>query len=95
MGNIFFLDEKVSINQVVGMSTDRIKFKDHDFFIGGSFNKINIFFYYKKEEYSLPSIITPLSDISSAKVGNGIKITQCFINVDTIIEEGVIMIMQV
>ena len=96
--NIYFLDDKVSNNQVIGMFADRIKFKNHDFFIGVGDNKLRkeLYLLLKKEGYTLPSIISPSSDITTAKVGNGsIIMNRCFINVETIIGEGVIVNNQV
>jgi sugar O-acyltransferase (sialic acid O-acetyltransferase NeuD family) len=96
--NIYFLDDKISNNRVKGIFADRVKFKDHDFFIGVGDNKLRkkLYLLLKQEGYSLPSIVSPLSDITSAKIGNGsIIMNRCFINVDTIIEEGVIVNNQV
>ena len=96
--NIYFLDDKISNKQVLGKFADRIKFKDQDFFIGVGDNKLRkeLYLSLKKDGYSLPSIISPSSDITSAKVGNGsIIMNRCLINVDTIIEEGVIINNQV
>jgi len=92
--NIYFLDDKISNHQVLGRIADRIKFKDHDFFIGIGDNKIRkeIFLLLKSEGFSLPAIISPTSDITSAKIGAGsIIMNRCFINVDTIVEEAVII----
>ena len=96
--NIYFLDDKIPNNQSIGTFADRIKFKDYDFFVGVGDNKLRkeLYLLLKKEGYKLPSIISPTSEITSAKVGNGsIIMNRCFINVDTIIEEGVIINNQV
>ncbi len=92
--NIYFLDENISNHHVLGKFADRIKFKDHDFFIGIGDNKIRkeIFLLLKSEGYSLPAIISPTSDVTSAKIGAGsIIMNRCFINVDAIVEEAVII----
>jgi sugar O-acyltransferase (sialic acid O-acetyltransferase NeuD family) len=92
--NIFFLDEKVSKDNVIGKFGDRINFKNHDFFVGIGDNTLRrkIFLLLKKEGFSLPSIISPTSNITSAKISNGsIVMNSCFINVDTIVGEAVII----
>jgi sugar O-acyltransferase (sialic acid O-acetyltransferase NeuD family) len=96
--NIYFLDDHTYNGQVIGILADRVKYKDHDFFIGVGDNKLRkeLYLLLKKEGYSLPSIISPSSDITSAKVGDGsIIMNRCFINVETIIQEGVIINNQV
>jgi len=92
--NIFFLDDNIKNSLVLGNFQDRLKFKNDDFFIGIGNNTLRkkIFKILKSEKYSLPSIISPSSDTTIAKIGSGsIVMNHCFINVDTIIGECVIV----
>ncbi len=91
---VYFLDDNVSNDQVIGKFNDRHKYKHNDFFvaIGNNHKRKEIYLTLKLEGFTLPPIISPTSDVTNAKVGNGsIIMNRCFVNVDTLIEEAVII----
>lgn len=91
---ILFLDNKIVGSKIVGTFEDRIKLKNEDFFVavGDNHTRKRLILKLTQEGYNVVSIVSPNSNITNAKVGNGsIIMNHAFINVDTVIGDGVII----